>query len=487
MEQISSELNYSPVVSNHSSVIYRNVSPQGSTSLTLSSGALSGPVEFVLSSSCFRLGLSRLNFTVSTIAAAAGFNQFNANTTAFIGRLVIYDAATSNILMDVSNFEKYGQLITPLCTPATELASKGQALIIGTGSIGTQVSAATSAFNQIEDMSKMNIIGGVATNGVLPADAGAAIVDASRIASYGNSFVGKREFYVGATTAVTRLDVSLPLSAFKMTAASIDKVLYSPSSLIVQVYFNATDQFGFSTATNSVIDTAIPLLTTTVSNVNMSLATEANLAIVSQVINKVMSGGGVSLPIPYVSVVRQTIATSTSHSYQIQLTAGYGKRILFIASAPFKPTGDGGADLYPLAASNKVNTNNFHPRGLLTTYNTFLNSVPISNPAGYDCTKGSDFSIANKKFLENSCIQTSGEYLYSNWVHIDSWVGSKKFCELDPSVIDGLDVATQSATYQWQANFSNATNSTSGTQATWVNVIVGQKTASFTAQGVTVQ
>jgi len=485
MEQISSELNYSPSVSNHSSVIYRNVSPQGSTSLTLSSGSLSGPVEFVLSSSALRLGKSRLNFTVSTIAANAGFNQFNANTTAFIGRMVIYDAATSNILMDVNSFEKYGQLITPLCTPATELASKAQALIIATGSVGTQLSAATSAFNPIEDMSKSNIIGGVATNGVLGADAGALIAaPINRQASYGNSFVGKREFYVGATTAVTQLDISLPLSAFKMTVASLDKVLYSPSSLVVQVYFNATDQFGFSTATNSVIDSAASLLTTTVSNVSMSLACEANLAIVSQVINKVMSGGGISLPIPYVSVVRQTLAQSAQHSYQIQLTAGYGKRILFIASAPFRPVAPAGGTAYPV--TDGINLNNFHTRGVMTTYNTFLNSVPISNPAGYDCTKGQDFAIANKEFLAKSCIQTSGEYLYSNWLHVDSWVGLRSLCDLDPTAIDGLDVSTQSATYQWQANFNTTTITTAGTSATWVNVIVGQKTANFTAQGVTV-
>ena len=162
MEQISSELNYSPVVSNHSSVIYRNVSPQGSTSLALSSGSLSGPVEFVLSSSAFRLGLSRLNFQLSVAAGTTGHNYLNGNTTSYIGRMVIYDAATSNILMDVNNFEKYGQLITPMCTPATELASKAQATIIAPaasiGSIGPQDTSPESTFNPVEDLSKSNLL-----------------------------------------------------------------------------------------------------------------------------------------------------------------------------------------------------------------------------------------------------------------------------------------------------------------------------------------
>ena len=486
MEQISSELNYSPTVSNHSSVIYRNVSPQGSTSLTLSSGSLSGPVEFILSSSAMRLAKSRLNFQLQVAAPTAGagsFNFINANLTSLIGRLVIYDAATSNILMDVNSFEKYGQLITPLCTSADELASKAQALIQGTGSIGTQITTLTSSFNPLEDMSKSNFLTGGASNGSAGADGGAAIgAPINRIAGYANAYVGKREFYVGADNGVVFMDVSLPLSSFKMTVASVDKVLYSPSSLVVQIYFNSTDQFGFSPAANSPAGAGVSLSTTTVQNINMSLATEANLAIISQVINKVMTSG-VSLPIPYTSVVRQTIGTGHAHSYQIQLTAGYGKRILFIASAPFRPKGTGGT-AYP--ATDSINNNNFHPRGTLTTYNTFLNSVPISNPAGYDCTKGTDFSIANKAYLNKSCIQTSGEYLYSNWVHIDSWVGSRSLCELDPTAIDGLDVSAQSATYQWQANWNNTTITTDGSGATWCNVIVGQKTANFTAQGVTV-
>jgi hypothetical protein len=71
---------------------------------------------------------------------------------------------------------------------------------------------------------------------------------------------------------------------------------------------------------------------------------------------------------------------------------------------------------------------------------------------------------------------------------VDSWVGNRPLCDLDPTAIDGLDVSSQSATYQWQANFTagGANIATTGTAATWCNVIVGQKTANFTAQGVTV-
>jgi len=486
MEQVSSELNYSPVVSNHSSVIYRNVSPQGSTSLTLSSGSLSGPVEFVISSSCFRLAQSRLNFQLTVTAPTAGagsFNFINANLTSIIGRLVIYDAATSNLLMDISNFEKYGQLITPMCTPATELASKAQALIQATGSVGTQITAATSSFNALEDLSKSNFLTGGASNGSAGADGGAAIgAPINRLAGYGNSYAGKREFYVGADNGVVVLNVSLPLSAFKMSIASVDKVLYSPSSLIVQVYFNSTDQFGFSPAANTPAGAGASLASAVLANIGMSLATEANLAIVSQVINSVMTSG-ISLPIPYTSVIRQTVEKSGSHSFQIQLTAGYGKRILFLATAPFRPLGTGGTD-YP--AIDSINNNNFHPRGTLLSYNTFLNSVPISNPAGYDCTKSQDFTLANKKFLERSCIQTSGEYIYSNWVHVDSYIGNRSLCDLDPTAIDGLDVSTQSATYQWQATYNTTTITTAGSSAVYATVIVGQKTANFTAQGVTV-
>jgi hypothetical protein len=59
-EHISDELNYTPVVNNHSQVIFRKVSPQGSNTVTLSTSSSVGPVELIVPPSVFKCPTNRV-------------------------------------------------------------------------------------------------------------------------------------------------------------------------------------------------------------------------------------------------------------------------------------------------------------------------------------------------------------------------------------------------------------------------------------------
>ena len=96
---------------------------------------------------------------------------------------------------------------------------------------------------------------------------------------------------------------------------------------------------------------------------------------------------GISLPIAYPTVTRQTIGAVSSHSYQLSLTRGYGNRILAVITAPFHTT-------------TSLNTANVHSRSTLSTYNTFLNNVAIKAQSGFDATKSGDFIIGNREYLD---------------------------------------------------------------------------------------
>jgi hypothetical protein len=463
-EKISEELIYSPTVNNHSTVIYRNISPQGSSSVTLGS-SLSGPVEFVISPSCWNPSKSRLNFQINLTASGTTnpYHYINANTSCAIGRITVYDSATNSLLMDCSNFEKYAQLIIPTATDNEDFLTKAFDLAI------PATTSITSTPYPVEDLGRVNSTTNLNSNG-------------ESMAVY-NPYTGKREWYICGANTANFLDVSIPFSAFKFSFLSTNSVLYSPSNLVVQIYFNSVDQFALSgTSATDVSVTAPVSAAGSIANINLSLANEGNLAVVSQVIDKVMKQG-VTLPLAYPTCIRQSLSKSTSHSYQIQLTKAYGNRILFIASAPFTPS-RGGTYLDDVI----IPKNNYHPRGVLTLYNSFLNGIAISYPPGYDCTKGQDYSLANKEFIRRSVIQTSGEYIYANWCHIDSFVGTKPLCDVDQSMIDGLDVGSQNSVFQLQATLYNADNGFSGgVSATWVNVIAGQKTMTLSANGVMVQ
>lgn len=468
-ERISEELTYTPTVNNHSTIIYRKISPQGS-SPTLLGPSLTAPVEFIISPSCWNPAKSKLNFQLNLTTSGTKFNFINGNTACAIGRITVYDSATNSLLMDCSNFEKYAQLIIPSATSVDEFLTKAMDLQIPANS------AAGSAPFPVEDLGRLSgLSGGTYLQSpqqyVIAPNLNSAGVNMNLY----NSMTGKREWYMAAA-GVAFLDVSIPFSAFKFSFLSTDKVLYSPSNLVVSVYFNAVDQFLI--VSNSATDPSAITQTSaagSIENISLSLANEANLAVVSQIISKTM-GGGVSLPLAYPTCIRQSLSNSTSHSYQLQLTKAYGNRILFIATSPFTPNQGG-----TTAESAFISRNNYHPRADLTLYNTFLNGVANFYPSGFDCTKGEDYRIANKEYLKKSVIQTSGEYIYSNWVHIDSWVGTKPLCEIDQSLVDGLDVGNQNSVFQVQATLSTAST------ATWVNVIIGQKQMTFSSNGVMVQ
>ena len=460
MENISKELNYSPVVNNHSSLVYRVVSPQAGGNVTTNLSADVGPTEFIIPPSCWIPELSKLQFQISVpTASSATFNYVNANLLTSIARITVYDTATSNIVMDCSNFEKYASLVTSPATDFSDFVTKSGL------STTVPITVATSQAAPVEDISKS--IDTASNDGPTNTNLYTS-----------NPFFARKQFYIGVvgtagfTTGAVELSVSIPFSAMKLTALSSDKIWYSPSSLVVQVYWAACSKYAFQGASATDPTTATALRgAITIGSPQLMLANEGNLAIVSQVISKVMSGGGVSLPIAYPTVVQTTTSGGANQSFQYQLTRGYGNRILALLTAPF-------------SATATLVTANEHVRVVTTYYNTFLNNVAIRMPNGFigdsnGAGIATDFTLANYPFLKGSVLQNYQDYI-NEWVHIDGFFGNKPIKDVNQHEVDGLDVTNQSSTWQWQANVTDASYR-------YFTVIVGQKTLTLTAQGVMVQ
>ena len=449
-EKISSELDYSQVVSNHSTVVYRNIAPQGSSSVTTSITSSVGPTEFIIPPACFRLDKSRLNFSALLVTPGVGvFNYVNANTLTAISRITLYDSATNSLWADISNVNQYASLVVPACTDFTDYATKTYIPVVPS-------TVATARETTVEDISKCNIS---TVN-----DTGSNVDLAVQ-----NPLFSRRQFYIGATNGAVSLDVSIPLSAFKLSILASDKLMYCPSNLVLQVYWNANNNYAFTaTQANDTVTGAANLGTAiALSNISLTMANEGNLAIVSQVINKVMTSG-LSIPFAYPTVTRQSLGAASSQSYQLSLTKGYGQRILAILTAPFSAG----------ATSNYIND---HRRGEISQYNTFLNNVAIKSQAGFSTLFSQDFIIANREYLRGSVIQTLGEFAGGEFVLIDSFFGEKPIKDVNQHEVDGLDVGAQSSTWQIQATLTNAT------AYNYVSVIIGQKVLTISNQGSLVQ
>jgi hypothetical protein len=438
--------------------VYRNVSPQAGGDVTLNTGSSVGPSEFIIPPSCWIPELSRLQFDISIAADATKCNFVNANILTCIDRITVYDTATSNLVLDCSNFHKYASLVTPVSTRLDDFltkASKGAGVAVPVDS--------TAAFPiPVEDISRnLDTVNDNALN-----------VD---MVAFSNT--GRKQFYVSAATAATYISVNIPFTALKMTALASDKIWYSPSSLVVQVYWAAVDNFAFmaTAVTDPTGGSASCSGAATIKTPRLILANEGNLAIVSQVINKVMTGGGIQLPIAYPTVVQSTVGASsaTNISFQYQLTRGYGNRILALITAPF-------------SNATAVNQRNYHPRYVTNNYNTFLNNVAIKYPSGFvgasTTAAATDFPVGNEMYITGSVIQSLNEYVNGEWLHVDGFFGNKPLHSIDQHQVDGLDVTSQSSTWQWVADITGV-----ATGYRVFTVIVGQKTLQLTAQGAMVQ
>lgn len=456
MEKISPELNYQAVVSNHSTVQMRSVAPQGANSVTGSATSSVGPVEFIIPPSVWNPKRSRLNFNLRIPEVNAKYTWVQGNLLTAISRVTLYDSATNSLLMDVNSFDKYASLVTPASTHIDEFLTK---------SYFSQDPANTLAPSQlrtVEDITK-------AGSGTNYSGTTTGTLDAY------SKYTGRLQFYIettvgdGAGAGDTFLDVSIPFSSFKNTFLSVDKQVYFPSNLVLQIYFNAGSQYTFTANSASDATTVqVCAVSPVFSNISLSIAQEANLAIISSVIERVMKEG-VSFPISYPTVTRQSLASSSAHSYSLSLTRGYGQRILGVISAPF-------------TAAGASNTAQRHTRGTLTTFNTFLNNVPVRSAAGFSALLSQDYYNLMKNFIEKSTIQTIGEFINAEYLLVDSWVGDKPLWKWDDdqTEIDGLDVGSQSSMWQIQANLSAAT------AYDWISAIIGQKILTINNMGSTV-
>jgi hypothetical protein len=454
---ISNELSYGTKINNHTSLGYRQVSPQNSTSITTSIVSSTGPTEFLISPSVMNFAQSRLHFTLTLAGLASKVNFVHANLLETISRITVYDSNSNAILADVSNFNSYSSIMNPLGTKFEDFVFKtsdsGEILKTSTTDAGIYPFEDIGRYKHLDvasDEAASNLLGdGTSINAI-------------------NPLFSQRNFYRGnVVNTASVLDVTIPLSAFKQTILSVDKQLYFPGNIVVQIYWAPNDAYAFASDAGTTPQTNPVSLSTAINitNIRLDLAVEQNLNIINQVVNMVKSEG-LTMNIPYPSVVRTNITSQSVHSYSLQLTRAYGNKILAIVNTP----------LYGGSAINLIGGRQV---GNITQYNSFLNNVAIKSPAGFTVAQGQDF-FGNKTYLKGSVIQSAPEYRLQNYCLIDSWFGEKSFTDLDASQVDGLDVGSTNSTYNLQANMSASSS------YNWITIIIGQKQLTVNSMGSSV-
>lgn len=443
-EIFSSELDYSQKLLNTSTPIYREVFTMNSTTISLSSVANLGPNTFLLPSSVMNLAKSRLNFKLTIPAGATG-TYLHVNNTALapISRMTLYDSSTSALLFDCNNFQEM-MSITNLAGTNIESFLTKSALYDVTANI------------PVEDNQKCN---------ALPAFSPSGVNLSARTPS-----LAPLTFISGAQDAPVVINYSVPLSAIKCSIFSLDKLIYTPSTLGLDIYWANTNSYITTStdASNPATGAAVytPLAgTATITDLTLSLCNESNLAIVSSLISRVMGQGLILGSVGYPTVLKQSISSSSSHNFQQSLTRSYGAKIKAIIAAPFSTTG--------------LQNTLAHEKLTLTSLQTLINNVPLLQPTPF--TDYETYTIANKQHVEGSAIQDYSLY-NANFFNMDAFLGKRPLWVYDKeqTMIGGLDVSSQNSVWQLQANYSG------NVAKNWIACILGSKVYSFSNQGVIV-
>ena len=260
----------------------------------------------------------------------------------------------------------------------------------------------------------------------------------------------------------TNLSFEFDLGSLQGTICDLDQLLYfSGEQLLISIYFSPVNRFAWKSTTSGSPVTGAATITTAVtfSNINMYLYTEQNLSVSTGIVEKVMRGGGISIPFPYPFLQRQAV-TSGSISVTQQLTRGFGSKLLLVGASFFNPTETNNlAQDHSIAglASSTAGAGQY----TLFAYNTLLDNIPIltnSNIVAINTAatqQNGEYFTYNKAHLKDSAIISINAY-NNDFVHIDNFC-SDPVAHIDWSCTDGLDL---DAMHQYSfVVYGTATNS----------------------------
>jgi hypothetical protein len=475
VEKVSPEIDFSHKVGNHSSPLYIKLNPINNvqtfnTSLT----SVYGPVEILVPAKVLSLKKSKLSWDITIPAqGAANYAWIQANALCQLDRVVITSQNTNQILLDLPNLNRYASMFSPVATTMEELNNKASPGYSTTLTTVPQTSATQAAAQAIpyEDISRnfqSTNVDGNATD-------------------YGCPGAGIRKLLINtATNTAAALAFELDLGSLQGTICDVDQLLYfSGEQLLISLYFSAVNRFAFLGTSATIPTTGVGAAVGqfTVNNLNLYLYTEQNLSVSTGIVEKVMKGGGISIPFPYPFIQRQAVA-SGSISVTQQLTRGFGSKLLVVGVGIFNPTETSGT-AQDHSISGLASANAGAGQYTLFAYNTLLDNIPIltnSNIVAINTAatqQNGEYWTYNKAHLKGSAIQSLNAY-NNDFVHIDNFC-SDPLSYIDWVVRDGLDL---DAMHQYSfVVYGTATNAVNN------NVYIAficQKTLNLTPAGVQV-
>ena len=336
--KFSGEVDYSKRSAAYGSYKYLRVVPIGqgqAPAIQLGSTVMT---QFELPNNVMNLSKSKLVFdltfaTASSVAPGTGltpitnFNWLYANALTLIDRITLTSRA-GTILADIPNCGIFGNIVSAVCTKASDLATKTSLNFAGTIS-ATQAAA---LLRPVGDILKCNNVVNYQVN-----QTGAIMDPAIGVCSSFSyvPFLEPLELF-SAPNSQSNIAYQINLDAFKHTLLELNKDIYFGDNLVLTITWQQSTKYNFlsgaidtpiavrlAVAVNGTVainagapvGTHVPINFPVMNNLSLFVACETNADIVD-VLNQKVNSEGFKLNVPFTYCQKLISPNSTSTAIQ---------------------------------------------------------------------------------------------------------------------------------------------------------------------------
>lgn len=418
---ISDALDYSSTQKQyaHSSVVLQKVAADNGGSLTISSGGGDQSRFLIPTSKGLHFDRDVLKFTATPTATTNYAMQYVSN--------IMLQTIQLNTIsgVQIQNLQNLNYMMDLLCQPCSSFST-------------LQCSSSNSNFVELAPYSTRSV-GTAAIAG-----AGNRVNNTVTSAPY----LERAYVIVGENaTATPVVNFAFKMSNLPASIWSVDQICMFNESLELILTWASPAQMYFDCSTAVLSGTKIAYAGTTVAVTNLIYysANEMNSEVNASLRDEVNSETGLSILIPNMVTNRIVTPASTSHSLNINFTAGQGSHLKKVWVGCYHAT---------LTIANTYNHDNT-AQAKITSFTTLVNNTNTTAFAPVTCANAEDYFLM-KPYLEGSAVMDQSQYNYSwFWCDVFDNDSDRKFYDKSP-VKSGLSLLEGPINWQLVATTANA-------------------------------
>lgn len=439
MSEIAKTLDYrmsSKSSSSYQEVLVPSVTPYSGPQIN----ALTN-VQFDLPNTVFNLSRSKIRWTLQL--PAQGASQLGAVWT---NRPPIFSivlrSRNGRKLCEIENFDKYWvQTAGPnadekdFCTRGIPLTAASRALAL-TQEYCSFLNPSGELFSSVATDSS----GSARVNNAGASDA------TTRLKSY----QAQNQYIQGPANTARFIGMEIRLGDIAHSIWSVDRSLYSPDQLTIEIRWQQGNAFGFVATDNALANQGPLLVTPIITDLVMLLATERNQKARSQIMELVMTQG-LKMVIPYPTVSTYALGTSTSTAVQHRVGRSFGSTLLRIYSSE-----------YNTANAGTLHSNFNNIAGSKTSsFNTQLNGQRLQDD-NLNVAESLQWQYISR-LLEGSAVTSMNDHMSMGAAFIDDWSAVRQSlpdAKDDDMILSGLPLNDVDQVYTRNILTKSATDTT---------------------------